>query len=148
MHVPLPVTQDFFISSCLLLRHPSLFCSFNCLFLTFCLQENNITPCYWMGVLHVCVCVCRTCVQTPKGKWRYGCECLYLFSFMLCFLPIWTCQCVYVYTCEWVWWIGCVSFMAAPGLHASPTINLPATLHWPGLLSSTKHFGEQHLTRH
>ncbi len=83
LHVPLPVTQEFFISSCLLLRHPSLICSFNCLFSTFCLQKNNITPCYWMGVLHVCVCA-RRYVQTPEGKRWYGCECLYLFPFHSC----------------------------------------------------------------
>lgn len=39
-----------------------------------CLQEHNITICYWMAILHVWM---SSRVQ-PAGKQWYVCECLYL----------------------------------------------------------------------
>lgn len=92
LHVLLPVTHYFFISSCLILRHPSLICSFYRLFLTFRLQENNITPCYWIA-LRVCVYKCSDSGrQAVAWMWVP----VPVSNHAVCFdFPMWTYPCVY-----------------------------------------------------
>lgn len=95
----------------------SLIRSVYCLFFTFCLQEHSITPCYWMGSLHVCVNMCSDAGrQAVIWVWvpvpvSVHAPCFYL--------PICLCMCVHMRLLE------CVSFMAAPDLRTSPTISRP-----------------------
>lgn len=101
--VLLPVTHGFPIFSWLLWHHPSFICSLCSLFSTFCLQQNNITPCYWTGFLHVCVCLCVACVSKcscihmPTGRQWFGCVCLYLFTH--CCMLLVACVNDFVYVC-------------------------------------------------
>lgn len=104
-----------------------------------------MTICNWMAILQW-VCMCHVFnVLGSGGMCVSACTCFYSSCVHLLHLSIWT----YPSVCVWcVYTLQCVSFMAATDLHTFSTISLPlpASAHWLGLLSNTKHFGEQHLT--
>lgn len=138
------------ISSCLHLCHISLSSSFCCLFLTVCLEENNITPCYWMNFLHVSV---HAYAQMPAGKrWLGMWLCVLVTNSIhaqLFSMSMWTCSCVRVYeyvlvhmcACGGVWLIG-----AAP--HPQSTFRFLSHHTDLSYCPATSRYGVQQLTRH
>lgn len=125
------------ISSCLHLCHISLSSSFCCLFLTVCLEENNITPCYWMNFLHVSM---HAYAQMPAGKrWLGMWLCVLVTNSIhaqLFSMSMWTCSCVRVYEYVLVhMWRSLVDWGRTP---SSINLPLPVSPHWPELLSSYK----------